>query len=216
MIRRQPDNAMATLSRGIMLEGASCAGKTSTIYALKRRFAADESLERSIVMLGEHYTQALNRIRGQLRYHDREEHLAMLCDRAAMLEQLNAWAQSLGEHSRRSRGLYTVLERALINHIAHYQDGSDPRVVALSERFASLGIEAVLLVVSPERMAERVQLRQTQLHADASPARLRQLTEAFARSQESLLAALERTPLPGRVICTDEMDWDAYARQMLS
>lgn len=207
---------MTTLSRGVMLEGTSCAGKTSTIYALKRRFAADMTLERSIVMLGEHYTQALNQIHGQLRYHDRQEHAAMLSDRADMLEQLHGWACSLGEHSRRSRGLYTVLERGLINHIAHYQDADDPQIASLGERFARLGIEAVLLVVSPGRIRERVRLRQIQLRADASPARLDELAEAFARSQESMLAALGQTALPGRVICTDDMDWDAYAQQILS
>lgn len=54
-----------------MLEGISCAGKTSVMYALKRLFAADLTLERNIVMLGEHYTQVLNSIGGEFRYHDR-------------------------------------------------------------------------------------------------------------------------------------------------
>ena len=80
---------MPNLSRGIMLEGISCAGKTSVMYALKRLFAADLTLERNIVMLGEHYTQVLNSIGGEFRYHDRQEHTDMLFGRVGMIASEN-------------------------------------------------------------------------------------------------------------------------------
>lgn len=57
---------MNNLSRGIILEGISCAGKTSTMYAIKKLFANDLNLERNIFMLGEHYTQILNKVNGEL------------------------------------------------------------------------------------------------------------------------------------------------------
>ena len=69
---------MIDLSKGIMLEGISCSGKTSTMYAIKRLFANDLSLERNIVMLGEHYTQVLNSINGGLIHHKHNEHTEML------------------------------------------------------------------------------------------------------------------------------------------
>ena len=111
---------MPNLSRGIMLEGISCAGKTSVMYALKRLFAADLTLERNIVMLGEHYTQVLNSIGGEFRYHDRQEHTDMLFGRVGMIEQLYEWACCLGEYRRASRGLYTVFERGLVNHVGFF------------------------------------------------------------------------------------------------
>ena len=71
----------------------------------EKTFAADLTLERNIVMLGEHYTQVLNSIGGEFRYHDRQEHTDMLFGRVGMIEQLYEWAYCLGEYRRASRGL---------------------------------------------------------------------------------------------------------------
>ena len=45
--------------RGVVIEGLSNAGKTSVLRAIKREQAKDDKSERSVVILGEHYSQAL-------------------------------------------------------------------------------------------------------------------------------------------------------------
>lgn len=65
----------------------------------------------------------------------------MLFSRVSMLEQLYDWACLLGDFRRTSRGLYTVFERGLINHIAYYQDFASPEIIELGERFAKLGLK---------------------------------------------------------------------------
>lgn len=117
---------MPNLSRGIMLEGISCAGKTSVMYALKRLFAADLTLERNIVMLGEHYTQVLNSIGGEFQVSRPAGAHGHALWAVGMIEQLYEWAYCLGEYRRASRGLYTVFERGLVNHVGFFQDYADP------------------------------------------------------------------------------------------
>lgn len=202
---------MPNLSRGIMLEGVSCAGKTSTMYAIKRLFAFDLSLERNIVMLGEHYTQVLNSINGELKHHEKKEHTDMLFSRVTMIEQLYGWACSLGDFRRTSRGLYTVFERGLINHIAYYQDFTSPEIIELIERFSQLEIEAILLVISDDQMEKRMLLREEQLKAPNTESHRKQLVDQFIEQQNNMLSAIKRAEMPSRVICTDSMDWDEYA-----
>lgn len=48
--------------RGIILEGVSCSGKTSLLHALNRVHAENPDNERSVLVLGEHYSQALQNI----------------------------------------------------------------------------------------------------------------------------------------------------------
>jgi hypothetical protein len=207
---------MPNLSRGIMLEGTSCAGKTSTMYAIKRLFASDLSLERNIIMLGEHYTQVLNSINGELKYHEQREHTEMLFNRVSMLEQLYDWACLLGDFRRTSRGLYTVFERGLINHIAYYQDFASPEIIELGERFAKLGIGAVLLVVPGGHMEERVKLREEEMKVHHSESHRRELAEQLEKQQDNLLAAIKKTNMPSRIIYTDSMDWDGYAKSIVA
>ena len=207
---------MPNLSRGIMLEGVSCAGKTSTMYAIKRLFASDLSLERNIVMLGEHYTQVLNSINGELKNHDQREHLEMLFCRVRMVEQLYEWACSLGDFRRTSRGLFTVFERGLVNHVAHYQDFCSPEIIELGERFAKLEIEAILLVVSDELMERRIKLREEEMKVPNTESHRRELTEQFKKQQDNLLTAIKKVNMPSRIICTDSMDWDGYAKAIVA
>lgn len=53
-------------TKGIMLEGISCAGKTTIFKALKKLHAEDPDSEISIIALGEHYSQVLNRVNNEL------------------------------------------------------------------------------------------------------------------------------------------------------
>lgn len=55
------------LTRGIILEGYSNAGKTSVLNWLKQIQAIDYYAERSVVILSEHYTQVLHRVNGEIR-----------------------------------------------------------------------------------------------------------------------------------------------------
>ncbi len=203
------------LSRGIMLEGVSCSGKTSTMYALKRLFATDLTLERNIIMLGEHYSQVLNSVNGELRNHEYSEHTEMLFKRVEMLEQLHEWACYLGGYNRTSRGLYTVFERGLLNHTAFYKDYKSPQIKELERRFAKLGIKEILLVVSDGLIEERVRLRSEQLKEQRSEAYFRELAENHKKQQNSMLASAEKMSLPCRIICTDSMEWDKYARMII-
>jgi thymidylate kinase len=52
--------------KGIILEGYSNAGKTSVLKSLKQLQSSDEYAERSVIVLSEHYTQALHRVNGEL------------------------------------------------------------------------------------------------------------------------------------------------------
>ncbi len=203
---------MPNLSRGIMLEGISCSGKTSTMYALKRLFSSDLNLERNIIMLGEHYTQVLNSVNGVLKHHEQNKHIDMLFERVAMIEQLHEWGCSLGDFRRTSRGLYTVLERGLINHIAYYKDFDDKRIIELSERFSSVGMEVILLIVSDENIKIRIQMREHQMNISDTESNRNNLTEQLKIQQDDMLTAIQKTKIPSRIIYTDSMNWDEYAK----
>jgi len=84
-------------SRGIILEGYSNAGKTSLLRAIKQYQAQDELGESSAIILGEHYSQVLNNVRGQSVRLSREQHLELLGTRVEMLGQLNEWANISNE-----------------------------------------------------------------------------------------------------------------------
>ena len=206
---------MTDLSRGISLEGISCAGKTSTMYEIKKLFACDENLERNIVMLGEHYTQVLNSVNGSFVNHSHSEHVEMLAERITMLEGLHNWGCRLGSYSRRSRGLYTVLERGLINHLAHFEDYDDPVMIDIAARFKALGIEAIVLIISDAHLAERSKLRCGQLNLSKPEEYHLEVAEQAKLRQEALLTAASRSGLDYRVICTDSMEWAKYAQKIV-
>jgi len=185
------------------------------MYALKRRFASDLQLERNTVMLGEHYNQVLNSINGTLVQHSKTEHLTLMQQRVEMIEQLHKWVCDLGEFRRSSRGLYTVLERGLLNHVACFEDWDDPRIVELCDRLTNLGIEEILLAISPELISERWRLRYTRMNVMFSEHEISDLTAETLRQQERMFMVIKRLPLPYRVLNTDAMDWDAYATEIL-
>ena len=207
---------MSELSRGIMLEGISCAGKTSTIYEIKKLFATDTNLERNIIMLGEHYTQVLNSIDGELRYHARNEHVEMLVERVNMIEGLHKWACKLGSYNRRSRGLYTVFERGLLNHLAYYKDYDDPVIIDIVRKFALLGIEAVVLIMSDSKFLERSKLRCKQMN-ESKPERYHtEYAEQAKIQQDAILTAASKSNLNYKIICTDRMEWTKYAKDIVN
>ena len=199
-----------------MLEGISCAGKTSTMYAIKRLFATDLNLERNIIMLGEHYTQVLNSINGELKNHEHIEHTEMLFKRVEMIEQLYEWACHLGDFRRSSRGLYTVLERGLINHTAYYEDYDTKQIKELVRRFKALEVEAIVLIISDEHLEKRIRQRDELMKISNTSSFYREQAEKAKKYQDNMLSATNKTNLPFRIICTDAMDWDEYARVIVN
>jgi hypothetical protein len=131
--------------RGIILEGFSHAGKTSVLRALKQKQAQDESLERSVIVLSEHYSQVLHNIDGTLIKSTYEEHLQLLKDKVVILRQLNEWATKLGKASRRSRGIFFILERFHLNHRVAYPDKSLHEIEALEQELVNYG--AIMLKI---------------------------------------------------------------------
>jgi hypothetical protein len=53
--------------RGVILERYSNAGKTSVLKAIKLLQAQDETSERSIIVLSEHYSQVFNNVHGEFK-----------------------------------------------------------------------------------------------------------------------------------------------------
>lgn len=139
----------------------------------------------------------------------------MLFGRVGMIEQLYEWAYCLGEYRRASRGLYTVFERGLVNHVGFFQDYADPDILELIERFANLGIEAILLVVPDHLIEERLWLREKQMNRTEPDAHRAELAEQYKKQQDDMLFAVKKTRLPSRIICSGSMDWDAYAKTIV-
>ncbi|HEY4391501.1 MAG TPA: hypothetical protein VGN02_09165, partial [Paenibacillus sp.] len=142
--------------RGVILEGYSNAGKTSLLRAIKQYQSQDESAERSVVILGEHYSQILNNNHGEYVSLSREEHIKLLSERVTMLKNLNEWAIQLGPASRRARGLFFVLERFHLNHRAAFPDSNNIEITNIEEQLVSLGAKCILLTISPEIVEERI------------------------------------------------------------
>ncbi|MFD1176620.1 hypothetical protein ACFQ3W_09950 [Paenibacillus puldeungensis] len=74
--------------RGIILEGYSNSGKTSLLTNIKMMMAKDENAERSLIVLGEHYTQILNNVNGDFQSLNRSDHMKLLQERVEMLKKI--------------------------------------------------------------------------------------------------------------------------------
>ena len=202
---------MKPLVRGAVLEGLCNSGKTSLLRALKRLQAKDENDERSVVILGEHYSQQLQVTEdGPVRL-EREAHAALLRERVECIEQLNDWAMKLGPRRRRSRGLFYVFERFHLNH--RYAYGDSDRIADLEGRIADLGGVCFLLTVSSHDIRKRL------VHRDRNELEGRDLERVCAEwleAQERMIQLTEASKLPTVMINTDERDWVAYATEILN
>lgn len=199
-------------SRGIMLEGISCAGKTSTFNALKKLHTEHPDCERSIVALGEHYSQVLNSMNGNLVRLEPDAHLTLLNERLAMLEQLNTWACSLGEARRQSRGFFVLLERFYLNHVVAFNTLSQ----SMEERCSHLGLKCVLLTISNENIVNRIRFRDEQMNIRRPIVEVEMQAYDYLADQKRFLIAVERISIPTLIVNTDSMDWFSFANQILS
>lgn len=197
--------------RGIMLEGISSSGKTSTLLALKELHTQQENSERSIIVLGEHYSQVLQNVGGKLVRLEREEHLHLLRERLSMLEKLGGWASTLGPFRRRSRGIFVVFERFYLNHVAAFGGVDSPESAVIADECTRLGLRSALLTLPREQMARRLRM-----HGLAATDE--ELEDAVARGsveQDACVKAAGSCRVPTLTLDTTDMDWTAYARAIL-
>ena len=202
---------MNPLVRGAILEGLGNAGKTSVLRALKQSQAKNADDERSVVILGEHYSQQLQRIGNELVSLTCEEHANLLRERVECIEQLNEWAIKLGPHRRRSRGLFYAFERFHLNH--RYAYGESDRIADLEGRLAALGGVCFLLTVSPSRIRHRLVFRDGD-HIEGED--LKRACEEWLEKQETMIQASQASNLTAVIVNTDTRDWDSYASEILS
>ncbi len=206
---------MRPLIRGVVIEGLSNAGKTSVLRAVKREQAKDEDNERSVVILGEHYSQALQSINDKPVMLTQEEHQALLTDRLRGIEELNNWAIRLGESaSRRSRGLFFVFERFHLNHRFAY-DYDEAFIEGLENILEDLGATCFLLTVSSEHIGERLAYRASRSGHEIDPKVLLDRTSRWLSDQDRLIDEAAKSSLPTTLLNTDAMDWDSYAARIL-
>ncbi|MCE5195677.1 MAG: hypothetical protein LLG09_00885 [Negativicutes bacterium] len=195
---------------GIILEGPSCSGKTSLFNAIQRYHLTEAGAERNVIYLAEHYSQNLNWVNGVLQGMSRAENLQVLRERVALLEQLNRYANSMGIHSRRSRGLFFVFERFHLNFAVCFRDGGSEEYVDLQQRLTQLHALTVLCTISPQNVLARLEQRE----ASSNRIFTQNDIDAYNEKQRQFLACAQGSLLPTVIVNTDSMAWDAYTARI--
>jgi len=201
--------------RGLVIEGYSHTGKTSLINAIKRKLMNDKDAERNIIILGEHYTQILNLVNGRLVKLSKEEHLNVLKDRVAMLKQLNRYAIEMGPASRKSRGLFFILERFHLNHRANFEVENDTKLKQIEDDLIELNANCVLLKVQTN-LEERVQSRSVEEWLGKSDEDVKKYVETMTEIQDRYIYYSQISKISTTIINTDEKKWDHYADKILN
>lgn len=202
--------------RGVILEGFSHAGKTSVLNALKKLHAHDESSERSIIVLSEHYSQVLHNVKGDFQRLNRNEHLKLLQERVNMLRQLNEWAVYLGpDASRASRGVFFILERFHLNHRVAFPTDFPHEIESLENELFNLGAKCVLLTVSSDNIEQRMQSRTPHEWKNKTLEEIRNSADLFIQTQTELRKQSSLSILPTIEINTDKKEWTTYANQVM-
>lgn len=206
---------MRSQIRGVVLEGLSCAGKTSTLMALKKAQAEKNEAERSIVVLSEHYSQVLNNVKGKLMRHERNEHLRLLDERIAMLEKLNDWATYLGDWSRSSRGIFFIFERFHLNHRLAFLEDDVSQIERIEKRLFCLGARTILLTISTKAVEERLHHREGSQWSRYTSSEIEKKCNEFLDMQNNLIEQSKLSLVKTIEINTDRMQWDEYAMYIL-
>ena len=198
--------------RGLIFEGIGAAGKTSTAAALKRQLLFDVENERSLIALTETYTQVLNEVHGKLVRLTRLEHLQLLERQIGLLEGMNDHVVPLGARTRRSSGLFFLLERVQLNHRAAFsaeQEFDEEAILGVEDRLLRLGAKCVFLTVSEGLIEDRAIVRRG-VHFDSDAAKADAIAQIIAQ-QRSVRAQVQRSKIPTLEVNTDSMDWDEIA-----
>jgi thymidylate kinase len=201
--------------RGIILEGYSNAGKTSLLKAIKQYQALDESSEVSVVILGEHYSQVLNNVQGELIRLSRDQHLDLLRKRVDMLKNLNDWAVYLGPWKRKSRGLFFILERFHLNHRVAFSDSDEIEITRIENELVELGAKCILLTISEDIAEERIKSRNPNEWINKSRKDIDQACKELIETQNKLRIQAAKSVIPTIEINTDNKDWKLYARLIM-
>jgi hypothetical protein len=201
--------------RGVIIEGLSTAGKTSVFSAIRNIHSRITDAERTIIAISEHYSQVLHSYRGELRSMHKDEHLQLLNGHVQYLEQQYGWIESLG-HSKRTNGIFYMLERFHLNHRAAFEHASE--IESLEERLLRLNPRCVLLTLSPHA----VESRYIESRGDAWKSYVMngysstsEACEDFMAKQEKMRACARQSRIPTLEINTDDADWEAYARAII-
>ncbi|XID95003.1 hypothetical protein ACF3MZ_11025 [Paenibacillaceae bacterium WGS1546] len=199
--------------RGVILEGYSNAGKTSLLRAIKQYQSQDESAERSVVILGEHYSQVLNKKHGEYTRLTREEHIKVLNERVQLIRQLNEWAISLGPASRKARGLFYIFERFHLNHRVAFPYSVE--LAEIEEQLVSLGARCVLLTISPGVVEERIKSRNPEEWITKTDEEMKSSVNDLLSTQEELRVQAKNSKVPTIEVNTDDKDWNRYVRLIM-
>lgn len=201
---------MNTMVSGIVLEGLSTAGKTSVLKEIKRVQAAESESERSVVILGEHYSQQRQVVHGKEVSLSISAHAELLDKRISAIEELNTWAVGLGPHRRTSRGLFFLFERFHLNHRFSYTDSV--YIENIEKRLCQISCSCAVLVMSPEKIEQRLRYRSNGL---LSGIKLSNAATEWLRCQERLVECAEQSLVPYMLLNTDEMAWENYAISLM-
>ena len=201
---------MNSLVSGVVLEGLSTAGKTSVLREIKRVQAQDENAERSVVILGEHYSQQLQVIHGKEVSLSVSSHAELLRERISGVEVLNTWATSLGPQRLASRGLFYLFERFHLNHRYAYPDS--PYIDEIEDRLNNLDCSCMLLTVSSDTVEQRLSHRSKGILSGTS---LSKASTEWLVLQEQMLECAEKSKVPFTIINTDGMEWNNIANRVM-
>jgi len=204
-------NDMSKQIRGIILEGQSCSGKTSIFNALKHCHPLEDNAERNVIFLSEHYSQTLNWVNGKLQDLNQEENLRVLSDRILMLKQLNNYANSMGEHSRRSRGLFFVFERFHLNYAFNHNDTTSKEYVELQQKLLDLNAQVVLCTISPQNVMQRLIHRAIYTNEMVTQEDI----SRYSENQQRFVDIADKSIIPTIIINTDNLNWEEYAKMIL-
>lgn len=201
--------------RGIILEGYSNSGKTSLLRTLKLMLSEDDSAERSLIVLGEHYSQVLNHVNGKFVSLSRPEHYKLLQERVEMLKKLNEWAIELGPFSRRSRGLFFILERFHLNHRAAFSSALGDEIEELEQNLVELGARCALLTISNDITKERIMSRDARAWSDKPIEEFNDACKTLIDTQDLLREQAKLSKVPTIEINTDTREWNTYAKDII-
>lgn len=132
-----------------------------------------------------------------------------------MLENLNYWATQLGPASRRSRGLFFVLERFHLNHRAAFSDTNNNEIINLEKQLAALGAKCILLTISPEVAEERIKSREPEKWINKTDEEVKSSVQQLLETQSILRQQAKLSEVPTIEINTDKKEWDNYAKLIL-